>query len=350
MVMALMALDHVRDFFSNADFNPTDAEHTTPAYFLTRWVTHLCASVFMLLAGTAIALRERRVGRPGLPTHVVKRGVFLILLEVTIVHVAWKFDLHYPVVRLMVLWALGGSMVVLAALLAMRLSPRAITLFGLVVVAGHNLLDAVHATGVWRVPWSMLHEVDMHPLVGAHRLLILYPLVPWIGVIALGYGLGSIMDGPAERRRRLLLGLGVACMVCFVALRLANGYGDPTPWTTQPRGSLYTVLSFFDLQKYPPSLDYLLATLGIALVLLAALEHLGGWVVRMLEVLGRVPLFFYVVHLYLIHTLRWLIGREFALPGVYAVWIVVVMALIAPCVWFGRLKARRRDLAWLSYL
>jgi uncharacterized membrane protein len=348
LVMIVMALDHVRDYFANASFGVTDLEHTTPGYFITRWITHLCAPVFMLLAGTAVALRERRVGREGLAGYVAKRGAFLILLELTIVHYAWTFDLHYPRVRLLVLWALGGAMLVLAGLVALRLSRRAIAIFGIVVVVAHNLLDQFHPGGPWALPWSLLHEPNLHPLAGTHKLFVLYPLVPWIGVIALGYALGSIVDAPAPERRRTLTILGLGLTLGFIALRLVNGYGDPGPWSAQPRGALFTVFSFLNVEKYPPSLDYLLATLGPALLGLVALEHLTGPLARMLEAFGRVPLFFYVVHLYVIHLLYLAAGRT-SLAGVYLVWLLVTGLLLPASMWFGRLKARRRDLAWLSY-
>ncbi len=350
LVIVVMALDHVRDYFSNAEFDPVDLQHTTPGYFATRWITHFCAPVFMFLAGAAVALRERRSGRAGLASFLARRGAFLIVLEITVVHVGWKLDLHYPRVRLMVVWALGGAMLTLAALLLLRLSTRTIAIFGLVVITGHNLLDGLHPGGPWRIPWSMLHEPGEHPLLGSHGLFVLYPLVPWVGVMALGYVLGPLLDAEDERRRRTLRVLGGALILAFVVLRLVNRYGDPMPWSSQPRGAAYTLLSFLNLEKYPPSLDYLLATLGPALLVLPALGRLQGRCARFLETFGRVPLFFYVVHIYVIHLSALVIGRAFPLPGVYVVWLAVVLVLLPACAWYGRLRARRRDLAWLSYL
>jgi uncharacterized membrane protein len=341
-VMVLMALDHTRDFFSNAGVEPTDLAHSWPALFLTRWVTHFCAPVFVLLAGAGAYLSHRP--RRDLQLFLVTRGLWLVLLEVTVVTFAWSFDPRFHFVALQVIWAIGWCMVGLAALV--ELPAAAVGAIGLVVIAAHNLTDGLAAG--W--PWAILHRAQVFEPFSGHRVRVAYPLLPWLGVIAAGYGLGAILDRPD--RRRLLLAVGAALTLAFVLLRALGGYGDPHHFDTR------FVLDFLNCTKYPPSLEYLLMTLGPALLVLAALDGRSGGPIA---IFGRVPLFYYVLHLYLIHASRMAVyliqkwaGSEpshgWGLPVVYAVWIAIVVALYFPCRWYAGFKARRRDLAWLSYL
>jgi len=361
IVMVVMALDHVRDHFSNAHVDPTDLARTTTALFLTRWVTHFCAPVFVLLAGASAYLAGTRRGTAReLSRFLATRGVWLIVLEFTVVRVGWSFDLHFGWPALQVIWAIGASMVVLSGLVFLPTS--AVAAFGIAVIAGHDLLDGItperFGNAAWL--WAVLH---------VPRFPVIYPLVPWIGVMAAGYGLGPLLSRAAPDRQRVLALLGVALTLVFVVLRFTNRYGDPAPWSTQGN-RVFTVLSFLDTTKYPPSLLFLLMTLGPALAALRALDRIPGTpVARVLLVYGRVPLFYYVLHLYLIHALAigaasfggWG-GRAFltvpfafpdgwgyGLPVVYAAWIAVVALLYVPCRWFGEMKQRRRD-PWLSYL
>ena len=375
VVMILMALDHVRDYFGAAGINPTDPATTTVPLFFTRWVTHFCAPVFFLLTGTGARLALRHRTREGLSRFLLTRGLWLIFLEVVLVRcLGWQFNFDYRVTMLTVLWALGWSMIALAALV--RLPAWGVAAFGAAMIAGHNLLDGVPATafGALAPLWSVLHAPGFLLNEPGRVVFVAYPLVPWVGVTAAGYGLGQLYGWDAGRRRALGLGLGVALVVALVALRDLDEYGDPAPWAAQ-RSSLFTALSFLNATKYPQSLLFLLMTLGPALLFLRAADggH-PGWL-RPALVFGKVPLFYYVLHVVLIHLLavavcwarygevHWMFesptldrfpvtqppGWPMSLPVVYLVWAVVVAALYLPCRWFAAVKARRRD-AWLGYL
>ena len=359
VVMVVMALDHVRDFVSVTGFNPTDLSRVTPALFLTRWVTHFCAPTFVFLAGCGAYLgRAAGKTRPELSRFLVSRGLWLVLLELTVIRVAWSFELTDNWVG--VIWAIGWSMVALAALI--WLPTWAVGAFGLAMIAGHNAFDGVHGGALWTV---------LHDQAPAHLLFwdifIAYPLVPWVGVMAAGYALGPVLRSEPERRRRTLVALGVACIALFVGLRALNVYGDPSPWSHQ-RTALYTALSFINVTKYPPSLLFLLVTLGPALLALAALDRVRVPGANPFLVFGRVPFFYYLAHLYLIHLVAVAIllptqglaaftvspdvhpGESgLSLPWVYVVWIAVVVALYWPCRWYAGVKARTRN-PLLSYL
>lgn len=359
LAMIIMALDHVREYFSAATGSPTDVATTSPGLFLTRLVTHFCAPTFVMLSGVSAAL-ALAAGKPrGEQARLLAtRGLWLIALEVTVVSLAWTFDLRWSFITLQVMWVIGVGMIVLAGLL--YLPPRAVGALGVVMIVGHNALDGI-APGTFGGAhwlWRLAHEEALFELAPGHKLYALYPLVPWIGVLALGFALGTWYRQAAPLRIRRLRQLGLGALIAFVALRAVNVYGDLAPWAVwDERGR--TVASFFNLTKYPPSLDFLLLTLGVAWLALAALDDVAPSARNPALVLGRVPLFYYVLHLYLIHALA--IGvshalgspdapwRGFDLPGVYLMWIVVVAVLYLPCRWFMGVKARRRDW-WLSYL
>jgi len=366
MVMALMALDHTRDFFTASGWNPRDV--TDPALFLTRWITHFCAPTFMLLAGLAAYLygvRGRSIGE--ISRFLVTRGFLLILLEFTLVRVAWTFSFGFDQLTAGVIWAIGASMIALAALVYLPRAAIAAVAVGL--IAGHNLLDGVHAENLGSASWiwHLLHQPGLVQLGDGATVFVLYPIVPWIGVMAAGYALGPVMELDPEARRRWLLRLGAAITAGFVLLRAANLYGDPSPWTMQETW-FATVLSFLDCEKYPPSLLFLMMTLGPAVMLLAVLETMRGRFAQWLTTFGRVPLFFYVTHIYLIHALaivfamvtyRYLPRSSFVspdetavtlgLPGVYVVWLFVLILLYPPCRWFAELK-QSHTARWWSYL
>ncbi len=356
LVMALMALDHTRDFFSTAGFNPRDV--TEPALFLTRWVTHFCAPTFILLAGLSAFLYGSGKSRGELSRFLVTRGLFLILIDFTLIKFGWRFDLDLYRLTAGVIFAIGASMVALAVLIWL---PRwAIAAAALAMIAGHNLLDGIRAEqfGQGAALWNFLHQPGVVHLGDQISVYVLYPLVPWIGVMAAGYALGPVMQLAPEARQRLLFGLGAAVTLGFVVLRAANLYGDPAPWTVQTTW-LATVLSFLNCEKYPPSLLYLMMTLGPALMLLAAFEHARGRLARVLATFGQVPFFFYVVHIYLIHALAVAAGVATAgtlasnpgiglsLAGIYFIWLLVLVLLYPVCRWFARLKQRG---GWWSYL
>ena len=368
--MVVMALDHTRDFFTGGSFNPRDVHD--PALFLTRWITHFCAPAFVFLAGTSAFLYGAR-GRTvrEVSRFLFNRGLFLVLLEVTVVRFAWTFSLFPGRVVLQVIWAIGVSMIALAGLI--RLPRWAISAIGIVMIAGHNLLDGIRAeqfSGRFDWLWHVLHQpASIHPTSGM-TVLALYALIPWIGVMAAGYVLAPVMLLDRVERRRRLIGLGAAVTLGFILLRATNVYLDPTPWA--PQGSLgATLLSFVNTEKYPPSTLYLAMTLGPALLALAAFDRARGRLASFFVLFGRVPLFYYITHLLLLHAMAvvfaavsrggtaWLFGAPplgdkpdstgLALPGVYLVWIIAVALLYLPCRWCAEFK-RRHDTAWLSYL
>jgi uncharacterized membrane protein len=370
LVMVLMALDHTRDFFAAGGFNPRDVHD--PALFLTRWVTHFCAPVFVFLAGTSAFFYGARGRTKGeVSRFLFTRGLLLVLLEVTIVRFAWTFSVFPDVVVLQVIWAIGTSMVVLSGLIHL---PRwAIGALGIGMIAGHNLLDGIHAEQLGQIGWlwHVLHQPALlHPTSDV-SVFALYPLIPWMGVMAAGYALGPVMLLEPASRRRWLVGLGVALTLGFVLLRATNFYGDPAPWVRHDDITA-TVLSFVNAEKYPPSALYLAMTLGPALIAMAAFASAKGKLARFLVLFGRVPLFYYVAHLLLLHTMAvafaaaahgdvaWLFGglpieaksddyAALGLPGVYLVWLIAVALLYLPCRWFAEVKRRRND-GWLSYL
>jgi uncharacterized membrane protein len=369
LVMVLMALDHTRDFFGAAGFNPRDVND--PALFLTRWVTHFCAPVFVFLAGTSAFLYGAR-GRTEreVSWFLFTRGLWLVLLELTVVRFAWTFSVFPDLVLLQVIWAIGVSMIVLSGLIYL---PRwAIGAIGIAMIVSHNLLDGVQAAQFGQLGslWQVLHQPALLYPTPDVAVIVLYPLIPWMGVMAAGYALGPVMLFEPTLRRRWLLGLGVGVTLGFILLRTANVYGDPAPWVLHDEISA-TALSFLDTEKYPPSALYLAMTLGPALIALAAFEAAKGKLARCFVVFGRVPLFYYVAHLLLIHSMAvvfaatttgdvaWLFGGipievkpegyGLSLPGVYLTWLIVVAALYLPCRWFAEVK-RRNAAGWLSYL
>jgi uncharacterized membrane protein len=363
MVMILMALDHTRDFFGVATISPTDMAHTTAPLFFTRWITHFCAPVFFLLTGTSACLALRGKSKGQLSRYLFTRGLWLIFLDLVVFRclgLQFNFDSH--VILLEVLWALGWAMMVLALLV--HLPRAALATFGLVLIAGHNLLDPIRSADPL---WSILHAPRFILQTPQHSILVVYPLIPWVGVTAVGYSLGVIYDWPPERRRALLFRCGVACTAAFIVLRATNTYGDPGSWTT--------ALSFLNTSKYPPSLLFLLMTLGPALIVLGAVDGRTPSLLRPASIFGKVPLFYFLVHVPLIHLfavlvclvryghVHWMFetpsvnqfpvafppGWGFSLPVVYLVWACVVCSLYPLCYWFASVKQRRSS-RWLSYV
>jgi uncharacterized membrane protein len=370
VIMILMALDHVRDFFGVPGISPTDPARAGAALFFTRWVTHFCAPVFFLLTGTGAYLAQRRRSVRSLSWLLFTRGLWLILLELTVVRCfGFQFNVDYQVTMLVVLWALGWAMIALSALV--YLPVFAIAAFAIAMIAGHNLFDGVRSTSAI---WEILHRPGIVYNRPPHLVFASYPLVPWIGVTAAGFSLGRIYEWRSDARRTFLLRLGGVLTAAFVVVRGLNVYGDPSPWSAQ-QTTLQTVLSFLNTTKYPPSLLFLLMTLGPALVMLGAVERSTPAALRPAIIYGRVPMFYFVLHLPLIHLLavaaadarygqaHWMFespdlahypftpppGWGFSLPIVYAIWAGVVLALYPLCRWFAGVKQRRKS-AWLSYL
>jgi len=374
LIMVIMALDHSHDFFGNFAANPTDLTTTTVGLFLTRWVTHICAPTFFLLTGTGAHLTLGRMSKRELSRYLVSRGLWLIFLELVIMRFALQFNWDYQVTIVTVLWALGWAMIILAGLIWLPL--WAISVFGAVLVTGHDALDGIRAAsfGAFEPLWLLLHQPGVIYNKGGSTVLVAYVLIPWIGVTALGYVLGTTYGWEAAARRRLLSWLGIGLIVGFIVLRFVNVYGDPSIWSRQ-RTPLWTLLSFLNTSKYPPSLLFLMMTLGPALLLLRAFDAGVPPVLRPVHTIGKVPLFFYVLHFYLIHllavgvswgrygTVREVFespalahfpfaappGWDLGLPLVYAVWVLVLVLLYPLCRWYAGVR-QRRHAWWLSYL
>jgi uncharacterized membrane protein len=370
VIMIIMALDHTRDFFGIPGQNPTDLTTASPALFLTRWITFFCAPVFFLLTGTGAYLSLRRKSPKELSRFLFTRGLWLIFLEVVVMRCfAYQFNFDYKVTMLLVLWALGWAMITLSALVYLPAS--VVTAFGVLLIVGHNLLDSVKSANPL---WVILHSPGFVLNTPSHVVFAAYPLVPWIGVTAVGYGLGQIYRWNAERRRAFLLQLGIVAIVAFVAIRGINVYGDPSHWEGQ-KTAVLTVCSFLNTTKYPPSLLFLLMTLGPAMIFLRAVDRGTPRMLRPALVIGKVPLFYYMVHFPLIHLLavvvsyarygsaHWMFESPdlghypfsappdwgYPLPVVYLIWALVVVTMYPLCRWFAALKQRRGE-SWLSYL
>ena len=372
VVMIIMALDHTRDYFHAGSFlfDPTDLTQTSPVLFFTRWITHFCAPVFVFLAGTSAFISGQRKTKKQLSLFLITRGLWLLLLEVTIVSFAWSFNIHLNFTGLQVIWALGISMITMAALIHLPL--KAILMIGLVITLGHNLLDNIHFEGFG---WAALHERKRFQLSDTHVIRVGYPVLAWIGIMALGYCFGHLYTSTftAEKRRKWLISMGLAAIGLFCIIRAINVYGDPGPWEIQASPT-FTFLSFLNTHKYPPSLLYTLMTLGPALLFLAFTEKVSNWLTKAIVHIGRVPLFYYILHLYLIHLLamiaaefigfHWydmivtsrpwlephLKGFGFSLGFTYVVWICVVLILYPLCRWYDQYKSAHKDKWWLSYL
>jgi uncharacterized membrane protein len=395
IVMVIMMLDHTRDFVHSGAlrFDPTDPTQTTVAVFFTRWITHFCAPVFVFLAGTGIYLQfARGKSKSELSRFLITRGLWLILLEFTLVRLGVFFNFDYTFLGMMqVIWVIGASMVVMAALI--HLPVKLIGILGVAMIALHNLLDSFRVPS-WRGPgtavpgfgaklWMILHQpFEAFPVFGTSGpvVFVIYPLIPWVGVMAAGYAFGTLYLKDAAKRRRLLMVLGTAATLLFIIIRAINSYGDPSEWSRQ-RNALFTLLSFLNTTKYPPSLLFLLMTLGPALIALALFERDttltsdSGILAKFRGALityGRVPLFFYLLQWptaklisILLHwasgkPVAWLTEPPFGLANapagigfrlwvVYLCWIIGVLLLYPLCKWFAALKQRRRDW-WLSYL
>jgi uncharacterized membrane protein len=378
LVIVIMAIDHVRDFFlAGALQDPTTDPNITLGMFMTRWITHFCAPVFVLLAGVSAGLMAARRSPNELARFLFTRGVWLIAIECLVISTSATFaPAGIPqvggrfLVTMQVIWAIGASMIVLAG--AQKLGRRACLAGGALILIGHNLLDPVWPqTGLlesnWPL-WAALHS-QMSVIVGPFMFTFVYPLLPWIGVMLFGFGVAALFEREEAARKSALLKWGLALTAAFVVLRAVGLYGDPNPWQSQARGVTATVIDFLNTTKYPPSLDFVLMTLGPAAILCAFADRIPRAVGGILTTFGRVPFAFYVAHVILIHTLSVVLGvaqgfraSEFmtlflfyppgygvSLFGVYVVWAVVIMTLYPYCRWMAGVKARRRDW-WLSYV
>lgn len=371
MVMVVMALDHARDYLCNYHANPLDIEHATSAMFFTRWITHFCAPIFIFLSGTSAFLSLQKTANKNQAAGLLlKRGLWLIVLEFTIIRLGWQFNLDYHFAVCQVIWAIGCSMVCLAALI--YLPWTAILIFGAVLVLGHNSLDAIHADsfGNKAIFWNLLHEQNFVHYGNGYSLFIIYPLIPWIGVMALGYCFGRVflLDKVTRNDALLYIGLGAICL--FIALRYSNLYGDHYHWHAH-KSLINTIKEFVKCEKYPPSLLYLLMTIGPAILIMPALEEMKNSMGNFFSTYGKVPMFYYILHIYLIHGIALISGLivgepistfvkngalfdpnlkwGFSLAITYWYWIGAVLLLYYPCKWFAGIKARYNKW-WLRYL
>ncbi|MCG8463881.1 MAG: heparan-alpha-glucosaminide N-acetyltransferase domain-containing protein [Xanthomonadales bacterium] len=371
LVIVIMALDHVRDFWAITPFSPEDLSQSTAGFFFTRWITHFCAPVFVLLSGTSAYLYalKRGASKGELAQFLLSRGLWLIIVELTLVNFSWQFG--YGAAILQVIWVLGWSMIILAGLIYL---PRWLIIsIGLAAVLGHNALDGLNAesVGVPQWLWLFWHQSGFYswPVAGIYGLFFGYPILPWFGVMALGYALGPWFAKPlAERSNKLLL-MGLLMVVAFAVLRGFNLYGNPTLWASDARGGLWSLMALLNTEKYPPSLHYLLMTLGPSCVLLALVENWRGWLADQLMLFGKVPFFFYILHIPLIHLTaliyeNWRYGQKVVglsppetwpadyVPSLllcYAVWAGTILVLYWPCRWFAGIR-KRYSYWWLSYL
>lgn len=372
MVIVIMTLDHVRDYI-HADafiYNPTDLNHTTPAIFFTRWITHFCAPAFCFLAGISAFIGGQRKTKRDLSLFLLKRGLWLILLELTVLDFGWYFDIRFRTFGLIVIWSLGICMIFLAGLIYLPFKIAVILCSSLILF--HNLLDSIHLPGSFF--WSLIHEPALFTF-GNSKIDIGYPIVPWIGVMGLGYCFGKIYTQgyDTELRKKTLILAGWAAIIAFVILRSINMYGDPSKWTSLDN-MLTTALSFINLTKYPPSLLFLLITLGPVLITLAYAEKWKGRVIQFFMVFGKVPFFYFIAHIYLSHLIAmicfaisgfgwnkmilksWITqdpnlqGTGYSLVFTYVVWISVVVMLYPFCKKYGAYKASHPEKWWLQYL
>jgi len=380
-VMIVMAIDHVRVF------SGVPAGGPTPAVFFTRWITHFCAPAFIFLAGTSAFFYGRK--HADLSKHLLIRGVWLIFLELTVLRVAWTFNFDFKQYEMAgVIWVIGCCMILMAGLV--KLPATAVGMLGVAIIAAHNLMDSHMGrlldgldqnrfSGLWKIFYVGFFAGPIQFGPNGPNLIVLYSIVPWIGVMAAGYGFGTILTLEPARRNRLCLAVGLSAVALFLALRGFNHYGDPRPWHAMTQGRhgappMPAWLSFLNTTKYPASLDFLLMTLGPIIAMIPLLEGARGWIARQITIFGRVPFFYYVLHIPLIHALAlvvskirlgfvspWLFanhpmgnpeppeGYVWSLPLLYLIWGITILLLYFPCRWFAEIKATRSN-RWLKYL
>jgi len=375
LVMILMVLDHVRDLMhvSSITQNPVDLSTTTPALFFTRLITHLCAPIFVFLAGTSAYISFINGGNPSQSRKLlIKRGFWLILLEFTLVNFGVWFDLGFHTWLFQVIAAIGFGFIGLSLML--WLSPVTIGITGLIIIFGHNLLPLIPLEGMPLVKTilSPLFAVAAYPVTSQVNFIMGYPPIPWLGIMLVGFASGKLFELADDKRRNTFLQIGLGALVLFTVLRFVNIYGDPNLWAIQ-KNSLFTFLSFINVTKYPPSLLFCLVTLGIMFLILAMGEKIKNRFTNFISIYGKVPFFFYLIHWYIIHTLMIVImflqgfhwadldfasgnfgrpkGTESGLElwAIYIIWIGVVLILYYPCRKYGVYKAEHQKW-WLKYI
>ena len=377
LVMVIMALDHTRDYFYLGSLvsDPTNLGTTTPILFFTRFITHFCAPVFVFLAGTSAFLYGSKYTTTKLFKFLFSRGIWLILLELVLINFLWFFDTTYGFIHLQVIWAIGFSMICLSILV--YLPKKVLLAIGIILVAGHNLLDGIHMEGnsLKSVLWYLLHQESFIPLGESRMIGIHYPVLPWIGVMVLGYCFGIFYEKGfnVSIRKIWLIRIGVGATLIFFVLRGINNYGDLVPWSQQ-KNITYTILSFLNVTKYPPSLAFLLITLGPSMLFLFATDNIKNKLTNFFVVFGRVPLFYYFLHILIIHLTAMLVliitggnwkdmilnnqifetdrlaTYGYSLWVVYLIWICILLLIYPLCKWYMKYKYNNRDKWWLSYL
>lgn len=373
--MIIMALDHVRDLMHTTSLtqSPLDFNTTTTGIFLTRWITHLCAPTFVFLSGTSafISLKNNSDISAG-RKFLISRGLWLILLEFTVINFALWADIQFRILVLQVIGAIGAGFIILSFLL--KLSSRTIGIIGLVIIFGHNLLDNItfQENPVFKVIWTFLFRLDIMQVTPDFTFGILYPIIPWLGIMLAGYGCGQIFMLEDKQRKKTLFFIGIGLLAFFAILRFTNIYGDQSPWSVQ-KNAVFTFLSFINVSKYPPSLLYAAVTLGISFLFLALADGVKNGFTRFVSIYGKVPLFYFLLHWYLIHTLMFVMvflqgfswndlpfgpfkfgrpetGSGVELPYIYLIWAFVVLSLYPLCIWYSKYKAAHREKKWLRYL
>jgi uncharacterized membrane protein len=376
LVMLIMAIDHLRDLLHLGHPNPTDLQTTTPVLFFSRWITHFCAPTFVFLSGISAYLAGKRRTKDEMAGFLIKRGLWLLFVEFFIINFATSVDPFYHLIVLQVIWAIGGSMILLGLLVLINLNPKVIGGIGLIIFLGHNVIDLLHYNAIesslfWRLLLSARGFNKINPIGRGHFLIAAYALLPWTGVMLVGYFLGTLYSKEAALRKKTLTTIALSLLAFFILFRAFNIYGDPAPWSIQ-KNLMLSILSFLNVTKYPCSLLYLCVTLGVSLLILAHTESARNRFARILIVYGNVPFFYYVCHWFLAQGITIILffstGHHisdlntdksgfpfspdiFGLPlaGVYAVWLLLITLLYFPCRWFGRYKKTHKQW-WLSYL
>ena len=374
LVMIIMALDHTRDFMHIHSLaqNPTNLATTTPILFFTRWITHLCAPTFVFLSGVSAFIVFKKDGNYSKSSSfLLTRGLWLIILEFTLVNLALTFDIQFRTFMLEVIGAIGFGFIILALLLKLR--AKWIGMIGLVIIAGYELLQYLPVSNpLLKTVISSLFTLNVFPVTPHHNFLTGYPPIPWLGIMLTGFGAGHFFESDLHKRRRTFLATGLVALVLFITIRFLNIYGEPVKWSVQKNG-LFTFLSFMNVSKYPPSLLFCLVTLGVTCLILFFADGVKNKFTQLVSVYGQVPLFYFLVHLYILHTLMLVImflqgfswselifenfnlGRPKAESGVslgviYIIWLSVVIALYPLCKWYGNYKATHKKKKWLRYL
>ena len=380
IVMVIMAIDHVRDFIHQGAYldDPLNVSTTTPVLFFTRWITHLCAPTFVFLSGLSIYLQSIRKTKSELSSFLIKRGLWLIFVEFGLITLGMTFNPFYSLLIMQVIWAIGISMIILGFL--SRLPYKFLLGIGLFIVLGHNALDFWEAepgfkAGFW---WDLFHHGSfaIYPIAKDHFIAIMYPFVPWTGLMILGYCFGIFFTPKftSQQRQKILLRFGLSLIGFFIVLRAVNLYGDPNPWTPQ-NTVFHTFLSFIKVHKYPPSLAYMSVMIGIAILALSLLETIQNKITQVFRVFGRTAFFYYILHFYLVHTICMILyfsrghslveainglqtfpflfsikGEGYSLGFVYLIWIFVISSLYPLCKWYDSYKTAHKEKWWLSYL